>query len=71
MTMKIYKPTADERRALQDFRERALGRGWKVALSRAWMTGVYPSSLDARYVTLLQGLRNTQGPTWLTRFTLS
>lgn len=52
--------------ALQIF-ARAHTHNWKQELNRAWVTGNYP---EASRLPELQQIRNTYGPTWLTRFRL-
>lgn len=60
------EPSAEQWEALQAFA--ALhGRHWKQALRDAWMNGDYGTFADAG---LLQQLRNTFGPAWLTRVDL-
>ena len=41
------------------------GRTWKSRLRDMWMTGDYEGRHDSN---VLQGIRNTFGPSWLVRF---
>lgn len=55
------EPTAEQWEALKAYAE-ANGRYWKQSLRDAWMTGDYGSFAEAG---LLQQIRNTFGPRWL------
>lgn len=63
-------PSKEQIEALQSWK-RVHGRNWKSALREAWMSGDYngidPHGNTAAY---LQQVRNTFGPSWLTRLTL-
>lgn len=45
----------------------ALGRRYKSAIRRAWMTGDYETEGLGAWDSALQQMRNTFGPTWLNR----
>ena len=66
----VYKrePTRAQYIALRRFAA-AKGRTWKQALRDAWMAGGYDATTGEYINGPLQQLRNTLGPTWLTRFT--
>ena len=51
---------------LDAYRERK-GRFWKQTLGTSWETGRYGGS-SSDEVAVLQGLRNTLGPEWLTKY---
>jgi hypothetical protein len=53
--------------AIRDWQQ-TRGRTWKAALRQAWMTGNYGGFHKAN---ILQGLRNTFGPSWLASFKFS
>lgn len=57
--------TSAQYNALADF-SAYNGRTWKSVLRHAWMTGHYPSI--TKDTASLQQIRNTFGPSWLTRF---
>lgn len=46
------------------------GRTWKQVLRDAWMRGGYCEQNGAYLDACLHSLRNTHGPSWLTRFSL-
>jgi hypothetical protein len=60
--------TVEQHDALAEF-ARYNGRTWKAELRQAWMTGHYPAI--TKDTASLQQVRNSFGPTWLTRFKLS
>lgn len=64
-------PTPEQIDALREWK-RVHGRTWKSKLREAWMTGDYsgiaPYGNTAAY---LQQVRNSLGPSWLERLTLS
>jgi hypothetical protein len=48
----------------------AHGRSWKQILRDAWMAGGYDATTGQYIDGPLQQIRNTFGPSWLTRFSL-
>ena len=48
----------------------ANGRNWKQVLRDAWMAGGYDAASGQYIDGPLQQIRNTFGPSWLTRFSL-
>ena len=48
----------------------ANGRNWKHVLRDAWMAGGYDGTTGHYIDGPLQQIRNTCGPSWLTRFSL-
>ena len=44
-----------------------LGRNYKSAINRAWMTGDYHSESLSEYSCRLQNIRNSLGPSWLAK----
>jgi hypothetical protein len=64
-------PTPQQLEALTLFAA-ANGRNWKSALRTLWENGAYERAvLGGADSAALQQIRNTFGPTWLTRFSLS
>lgn len=63
----MNKLTTEQYQALANF-AKVHGRRWKAILNNAWMNGNYPSDSKA---SILQGIRNKFGPTWLANFSLS
>jgi hypothetical protein len=57
-------PTPEQITALKQWAQEH-GRKWKSKLREAWMTGDYGLFTGDTY---LQQVRNTFGPSWLTRF---
>ena len=49
---------------------RVNGRNWKQVLRDAWMAGGYDATTGHYIDGPLQQIRNTFGPSWLTRFSL-
>lgn len=64
---KADQPTSAQIEALRGFAQRH-GRNWKSKLKAAWAYGKYERHPDAY---LLRQMRNTYGPKWLTRFSLT
>ena len=60
--------TKDQREALKEFAKQT-GRCWKSELQICWMRGYYPT-FAGEYSHLLQQVRNTLGPTGLTKLKL-
>lgn len=67
MTNPKLNPTPQQVKALQVW-AREQGRTWKAALREAWMSGNYGHTTAA--TNQLQQVRNTLGPSWLTRYKL-
>lgn len=63
MTNQTAPLTPDQAQALRDYAQRH-GRTWKRQLNHAWMTGQFWPG-DA--APLLQQIRNSHGPAWLSR----
>jgi len=65
--MKTYEwPNPEEIEALKDW-AMLHGRNWKSQLREAWMTGDY-QGFEKDW--LLQPVRNTLGPSWLSNYRL-
>jgi hypothetical protein len=60
-------PTAEQIAVLHTWSSKH-GRTWKSKLREAWMTGDYDGFEGSRY---LQQIRNTFGPSWMTRVKFS
>lgn len=60
-------PNAEQLEALKRFAKTA-GRRWKQALRDAWMNGGYDATTGEYIDGPLQQVRNSFGPSWLTRF---
>lgn len=58
--------TSQERQALRIYRQ-AAGRTWKFQLSNDWLRSRSDLVGDQTY-SVLHGLRNRLGPTWLINF---
>lgn len=63
------KPSEEQIKALQTFAAHN-GRTWKSALCFCWETGRYKDFNGVERSDLLQQIRNSLGPSWLTRFRL-
>lgn len=61
--------TTEQTEALVNF-AKAKGGNWKQVLRDAWMAGGYDAQSGHYIAGPLQNLRNTLGPSWLTRFSL-
>ena len=61
--------TPEQIQALVNFAT-ANGRNWKSILRDAWMAGGYDAKTGQYIDGALQQIRNSFGPTWLTRFSL-
>ena len=63
-------PNDEQLQALKDFAA-ANGRYWKQNLRHCWETGLYSHYKGTDRQDLLQQVRNSFGPTWLMRFSLT
>lgn len=70
MTRRTYqsKMTAAEHEALEAFAN-TYGRTWKAELRACFARAQYPCMTD-EHATILQGLRNRRGPSFLTGYRL-
>jgi hypothetical protein len=62
-------PSPEQIESLKRFAA-ANGRNWKQVLRDAWMAGGYDATTGQYIDGPLQQIRNSFGPSWLTRFSL-
>lgn len=67
MSKIIITLTNEQLAALREFAN-VNGRDWKSKLNHAWATGRYRNYNGADDEGSLQQVRNTFGPTWLSKF---
>jgi len=69
LSVEPSQPNDSQIEALIEFAD-ANGRTWKSALRDCWQTGRYPRYSGTQKANLLQQVRNSFGPSWLSTFSL-